>query len=166
MTTLFKYRLVLGGFAVGLVLSGLTAFPLTRELGLLARWLAPHRAQFPALAQWIFRVQKGLVATDAEYPFLAYGTDWLAFAHLMIATAYIGPWREPVRNRWVLEWGMLCCVGTFPLAFICGPIRGIPWGWTLLDCAFGALALPALFLCWRWSKTLEKDGAPTKQNQS
>jgi hypothetical protein len=75
---------------------------------------------------------------DAKFPFLAYGTDWLAFAHLMIAVAFIGPLRDPVRNRWILEWAMICCVGVLPLAFIMGPIRG-PFGWTLVDCAFGVV---------------------------
>jgi len=37
------------------------------------------------------------------YPFIAYGTDWLAFAHFVIAIAFIGPWRDPVRNVWVVE---------------------------------------------------------------
>lgn len=52
---------------------------------------------------------------------------------------------------------MICCVGTFPLALICGPLRGIPWGWTLVDFAFGTLALPGLYLCWKWSKALEHE---------
>jgi hypothetical protein len=155
MTTIFKYRLVLTGFMIGLALSGLTAFPLVYELNLLADWLIPYRTQFPSLVDWILKVRQGLVETDSKYPFIAYGTDWLAFAHLMIAAAYIGPWREPVRNRWIIEWGMFCCIATFPVVFICGPIRGIPWGWMAVDCAFGLLAFPGLLACWKWSKQLE-----------
>jgi hypothetical protein len=155
MTLRNRIRLVLSGFIIGLVLSDLTAFPLVWELHLLARWIAPFQDEFPALVAWIFKVRDGLVETDAKFPFLAYGTDWLAFAHLMIALAFIGPLRDPVRNRWLIEWGMICCVATWPLAFICGPIRGIPLGWILVDCAFGALALPFLFLCWKWTRELE-----------
>ena len=34
-----RLRVILAGFIIGLVLSGLTAFPLEWELNLLARWL-------------------------------------------------------------------------------------------------------------------------------
>ncbi len=156
MNITLKYRIVLGAFMLGLLLSGLTAFPLTWELGLLTNWLEPHRATFPALYEWISLVKVGLDQTNAKFPFIAYGTDWLAFAHIMICAAYIGPWREPIRNRFVLEWGMFCCVAIIPLAFICGPIRGIPLAWTILDCMFGVIGIVPLFLCWKWSKQMEK----------
>ena len=155
MTLLQKYRVLLGGFMLGLLLSGLTAFPLNWELHLLFGWLSPHRAQFPALFEWISRVKVGLDQTDAKFPFIAYGTDWLAFGHMMICAAFVGPWRNPVRNRFVLEWGLFCCVAILPVAFICGPIRGIPLGWTILDCAFGVVGIVPLFLCWKWSKEME-----------
>ena len=153
---LFKYRVLLAGFIVGVVLSGATAFPLTWEVALLAKWLDNAPLQIPALTAWVARVSAGLIEADAKFPFLAYGTDWLAFAHLMIAVAYIGPYREPIRNRWVLEWGLICCAGVIPLAVICGPIRGIPWGWTLVDCAFGFVGAPILWVLWRWSHELER----------
>ena len=123
---------------VGLVASGVTAFPLTWELTLLARFLP---------IPWILQVRDALIDTDARYPFLAYGTDWLAFAHLSIAAALIGPWRDPVRNRWVIDWALLCCVGVFPLALICGPLRQIPFLHRLVDCAFGFFgAIPLLYV--------------------
>lgn len=155
MKLLLKYRIVLCGFIVGLVLSGLTAFPLTWELKIAAQILENLPFQVPALNEWIFRVRDALVETDAKFPFLAYGYDWLAFAHLMIAIAFVGPLREPARNRWILEWAMICCVCVLPLAFICGPIRGIPLGWILVDCTFGVVGFPPLFVCWKWSKQLE-----------
>lgn len=157
MNLLLKYRILLTGFMTGIALSGLTAFPLTWELNLLVGWLEPHRETFPSLFEWIARVRNGLVETDARFPFLAYGTDWLAFAHLMIAAAYVGPWRDPIRNRFILEWGMFCCLAIVPLAFICGPIRGIPWAWTIVDCAFGVVGIGPLYLCWKWSKQMEKE---------
>ena len=102
---------------VGLILSGLTAFPLESELGLLAKWMdADARGGTSGLAAWIVRVRDGLIDTNAKYPFLAYGTDWLAFAHLVIAVAFIGPLRDPVRNLWVLEWAMFACLMVIPLA--------------------------------------------------
>jgi hypothetical protein len=59
-----------------------------------------------------------------------YGTDWLAFAHLVIAVAFWGPLRDPVRNIWVIEWGMIACVGIVPLALFAGPVRDIPLWWS------------------------------------
>jgi hypothetical protein len=135
-----RIRLWLAVFIVGLVLSGVTAFPLTWELGLLVRWFGQGDN---ALAEWLRTVHTGLVETDKHYPFLAYGTDWLAFAHLVIAVAFIGPWRDPVKNIWVIEFGLIACVMVLPLALIAGPLRGIPFGWRLIDCAFGVFgAIP------------------------
>lgn len=157
--TLLKLRIFLLGFIVGLVLSGVTAFPLTWELNLLARLLGVSDTaspdQFTGLTGWIVTVRNALRDTDARYPFIAYGTDWLAFAHLVIAMAFIGPLRDPVRNRWVIDWGILCCLAVIPLALIAGPVRGIPFGWRLIDCSFGILGLWPLLLCRRWSKQLE-----------
>lgn len=101
-----RIRMWLVVFVVCLVLSGLTAFPLVHEL----RWL--DGMNLPgALGDWISRVREGLDATDATYPFVLYGTDWLAFAHLVIAVAFYGVYRDPVRNIWVVEFGMIACVG-------------------------------------------------------
>ncbi len=83
-----RIRFWLWVFIVGLAVSGLTAIPLTWEVGILTR-IAGH--DFGPLSDWIARVGEGLRETDARYPFLAYGTDWLAFGHLMIAIAFIGP---------------------------------------------------------------------------
>lgn len=148
-------RLLLVGFIVGLVLSGVTAFPLPWEVGLLAKWTGAQSGAL-GLSGWIARVNEGLAVTDARYPFLAYGTDWLAFAHLMIATAFIGPLRDPVRNVWVIEWGMIACVAVIPLALIAGPIRGIPFPWRLIDASFGIVGFVPLLLCHRMIRRLER----------
>src|ERR1700761_9328125 len=77
---------------VGLVLSGVTAFPLETELHRLLVILrsAPLQsfAQYTHLLSWIDRVYTGLSITNTHFPFLAYGTDWLASAHLVIAVAF------------------------------------------------------------------------------
>ena len=39
---------------------------------------------------WVERVHAALVVTGERYPFLAYGTDWLAFAHLVLALVFVG----------------------------------------------------------------------------
>ena len=126
------------------MLSGLTAFPLTWELRLLTSWFGEGTAigaAIPGLAHWLSHVRDGLETPGREYPFLAYGTDWLAFAHIVIAVAFMGPLKDPVRNIWVVEFGMIACLLVIPLALICGPIRGIPFCWRLLDCSFGVFGL-------------------------
>jgi hypothetical protein len=145
-----KIRWILGIFVIALMLSGITAFPLIHELRLLNAWIGEGTAwgaHLPGLATWITLVNRGLVETNGAYPFIQYGSDWLAFAHLVIATAFYGPWKDPVRNAWVIDWGLIACVAIFPLAFICGPIRGIPMYWTLIDCSFGLIgAVPLLMV--------------------
>lgn len=124
---------------LGLFLSGVTAFPLQHELDLVLRTSAYFHlaAHAPSLNTWFLRVDHALANTNARYPFLAYGTDWLAFAHIVISLAFLGPFRDPVRNRWIITWGLLCSIGIFALALIAGPIRGIPFYWRLIDCSFG-----------------------------
>jgi hypothetical protein len=93
--------------------------------------------------------------TAGAYPFLAYGTDWLAFAHLAIAVAFVGPLRDPVRNKWVLQFGVLACAGVVPLALIAGAVRGIPVFWRVGDCCFGVFGCMPLVLCLRYVRRLE-----------
>ncbi|MGC0374505.1 hypothetical protein [Streptomyces sp. SAI-229] len=150
-------RAWLAFFVVCLVLSGATAFPLVHELrwteGVLRSLGAPE--YLPGLMEWIERVRDGLDVADAEYPFLLYGTDWLAFAHLVIAVAFYGPYRDPVRNIWVIEFGMIACAGVIPLALICGPVRGIPFWWSVIDMAFGVFGVIPLYAVRRRVKQLE-----------
>ncbi|GAA2290779.1 hypothetical protein GCM10010234_34690 [Streptomyces hawaiiensis] len=149
-------------FVVCLVLSGATAFPLVHELRWtedLLRGLSVGE-YLPGLTEWIGRVRVGLDEADAEHPFLLYGTDWLAFAHLVIAVAFYGPYRDPVRNIWVVEFGMIACAGIIPLALICGPIRGIPFWWSVIDMAFGVLGVIPLYVVRQRIKRLEALTAP------
>lgn len=142
---------------VGLVVSGVTAFPLEWELGVVSAILhaTPAVDLLPDFVAWIDRVHAALVDTGAEYPFLAYGTDWLAFAHLAIAVAFLGPLRDPVKNVWILRWGMIMCAGIVPLALIAGAVRGIPWGWMLIDISFGVVAIVPLLIAERLTRRLE-----------
>jgi hypothetical protein len=145
-------------FIVCLVLSGATAFPLVHELrwteDLLRALSVPEH--LPGLMDWIERVRRGLDVADAEHPFLLYGTDWLAFAHLVIAVAFYGPYRDPVRNIWVVEFGMIACAGIIPLALICGPIRDIPFWWSVIDMSFGVFGVIPLYVVRKKIKRLEE----------
>jgi hypothetical protein len=152
-------RLWLAIFIAGLLLSGVTAFPLETEL----RWLRAALgsdalrpiAQAAHLLPWIARVSDALAETNRRYPFLAYGTDWLAFAHLVIAIAFIGPYCDPVRNQWVITFGLIACAGVIPLAFIAGAVRGIPIGWRLIDCSFGIFGCIPLLRCRHHIRAME-----------
>lgn len=155
-------RFWLAIFIAGLVLSGVTAFPLETELRWLLRLLQSNA--FKPIAQsthplpwipWLDRVYTALSSTNRQYPFLAYGTDWLAFAHLVLAIAFIGPYRDPVRNRWLFDFGLIACAGVIPLALIAGPIRGIPLSWRLIDCSFGVFGCMPLLLCKKHLRALE-----------
>jgi hypothetical protein len=140
-------------FIVALVISGLTAFALETELAWLNRLLENHPS---ALYFWIHQVYVALRETNQRYPFLAYGYDWLAFAHLVIAVAFVGVRRDPVRNQWIIQFGRIACCMIFPLAFIAGSIRGIPFAWQLIDCSFGIIGLVPLTICYRKIKQLEE----------
>jgi hypothetical protein len=150
-----QVKMLLTVFMVCLVVSGLTAFPIDWQLSLAHEWVLAQGWD-NAVSWWLERVYAGVHETYSRYPFIAYGTDWLAFAHLVIAVAFIGPWRDPVRNVWVVEFGMIACVAVLPLAFIAGPVRGIPLFWQLIDCSFGVLGLLLLWLCRRKIALLER----------
>ncbi len=160
MNHLRRARFWLAIFMVGLILSGITAFPIASEIRLLDAGLHASALRgfvnSTGLLVWIDRVYDGITQTDTRYPFLAYGTDWLAFAHLVIAMAFIGPYVDPVRNKWVVTFGLLACAAVIPLALIAGAIRGIPLGWRLIDCTFGLVGSIPLFLCRRQILALEQ----------
>jgi len=142
-------------FIIGLVLSGVTAFPIEWQLRTAHQWIA-YFGLDNDLTRWIDLVYDGVKQTNLHYPFISYGTDWLAFAHLVIAIAFIGPLRDPVKNIWVIEFGMIACLAIFPLAFIAGAVREIPVYWRLLDCSFGIVGGFLLWRCHHHIKHLER----------
>ena len=95
-------------------------------------WLLRRLAGLPApgLLGWLQRVHDALAITNDHYPFLAYGTDWLVFAHLILAVVFV--------------------------ALIAGYVRGISFYWRLLDCSFGVIGAVPLILCLRYVAQLEK----------
>ena len=135
-----------------LFLSGLTTIPLERELLFLSRCFSPASK----IGAWIDKVYLAIVHTNRQYPFFAYGYDWLAFAHFVLAILFIGPLKDPVRNKWVIEFGMIACVLIIPFAIIAGHFRSIPFGWRLIDCAFGIIGLIPLGICLRKIEQVEK----------
>ncbi len=151
---LTRVRVLIAIVIAGLVVSGVTAFPLVYEVDLLHGWLSSHSAP-GVITMWIGKVRQGLHVVDEVYPFLAYGTDWLAFGHLVIALFFVGPLVDPVRNSWVIRAGQIACVLVVPLALICGEIRGIPLWWRTIDCAFGVFGFLPLWLADRLVRQIE-----------
>ena len=139
-------------FILFLILSGVTAFPIEAEL----TFLVNHSSSFPEVLQkWLLDIYNEVKATNTSFPHLSYGTDWLAFAHIVIATAFIGPLIHPVKNIWVIQFGMIACIMVFPLALIAGPIRHIPFFWQLIDCSFGVFGFIPLYITYKLIKRIE-----------
>ncbi len=142
--------------AAAIIISGVTAFPVETELA----WLLRYPSLVPGFAEeWLKNVYVALQETNREYPMLAYGFDWLAFAHIVIAMAFVGPYKDPIKNEWVIDWAMLACLAVFPLAFIAGPVRQVPLFHIIIDCAFGFFGLIPLYICKRWIQQLKKQKA-------
>ena len=139
-------------FIGALILSGVTAFALESELAWLDDYFFKNNNSF---SFWIHKVYGSLRDTNQKYPFLAYGYDWLAFSHLVIAVAFVGVLQDPVRNKWIVQFGRIACIMVFPLAFISGMIRGIPVFWRLIDCSFGIFGLIPLTICYGKIEKLE-----------
>jgi len=149
-TDLKIIRWLMAFFILSLFISGLTAIPIEPQLSFLLRW-------FPldsSIHYWLSKVLAAYRDVKEAHPFLLYGYDWLAFAHFVLAILFVGPYRDPVKNIWVIQFGLIACVLIFPLAFIAGSYRGIPVGWQLIDCSFGVFGAIPLLICYRKAKKL------------
>ena len=139
---------------IGLVVSGATAIPLNWELDLLVSWFGlagqTSATATSELARWLLTTREALQDLSARHPLLFYGTDWLAFGHFVIAIAFVGALHDPVRNRWLFDFGLIACVLVVPYALVFGAVRGIPVWWRLVDCSFGGSGFVPLWLCRRW----------------
>lgn len=143
-----RIRFLLLFFIFALIAAGLTAIPLRWELRLLNQWFGTDSFLspiLPSMAGWISRVNDSVQNGYGQYPLLAYGTDWLAFAHIVIAMAFIGPLRDPVKNIWIVEFGMIACLLLILWALIFGVVRQIPWFWTSIDISFGVFGILPLW---------------------
>jgi hypothetical protein len=143
---------------VGLVFSGVTALPLANELDAVARMIGANdlASASSGFGKWIVTVRDALHDTYAKYPFFGYGTDWLGFAHLAIAIAFVGALRHPLRNSWLFTWTAIVAVLVIPWALVAGGIRGVPIGWRMIDCSFGVAGFIPSWLASRWCRELER----------
>lgn len=167
MTTLNKIRMLIVFYMVALVAAGVTAFPVEFELKTICTLFSIDEETLSQMQDnaiepvfsWLYQVKNGISETNYRYPYLAYGYDWLAFAHIIIAAIFVGPLRDPIKNKFVIQWGMFACLSIFPLALICGPIRSIPFFWTLVDCSFGIFGVMPLWFCSKLIDKYEKEMA-------
>ncbi len=149
-TPFIRIRVLLVFFMIGLVLSGLSAIPAYWEVTVLKQlfgsqsWLNTFQ---PEISQWVDHIYVGVTTSYGSYSFLAYPNDWLAFGHVAIAIAFIGPLRDPIKNIWVVEFGIIACLLVIPWALVFSLLRDIPWFWTLIDMSFGIIGIiPLLFV--------------------
>ena len=154
-----RIKLLTWFFIIGLVISGATAIPLNWELDLLVNWFGlagqDSTSATSELARWLLTAREALQAVSMQQPLLFYGTDWLAFGHFVIAIAFIGALRDPVRNRWLFDFGLIACVLVIPFALLFGALRGIPFWWRLIDCSFGVFGFIPLWFCRKWVRDIK-----------
>jgi hypothetical protein len=154
-----RIRFLLIFFMIALSISGLTAIPLDWGSNLLVKFFGngtQMASLWPAMSQWLETVRHGILVTQENAPFIFYGTDWLAFAHVVIAIAFIGPLREPVKNIWVIEFGMIACILLIPWGMIFAILRGIPSFWLPIDFSFGVFGIVPLWLARKYILELAK----------
>ena len=149
-------------FIVGLVISGATAIPIRTEIALGAALLGDDFSAGgrmpPPVAAWLRTVRDAVETTARQAPLMFYGTDWLAFGHFVIALAFVGALRDPVRNRWLYQFGMIACAFVPVWALVFGHIRGMPGWWQMIDASFGVVGFIPMWLCNRWARRLEAAG--------
>lgn len=140
-TSIKNIRRVVIVFIILLALSGITAFPLITEVD----FMLAHINSFPLFFHdWIRTIYHSVHQTPS---IVLYGTDWLAFAHIIIGLFFVGVYQNPVRNKFIVNVGIVACIAVFPLAFICGPIRDIPLYHQIIDCCFGLFGvIPLLYI--------------------
>ena len=130
-------------FIVLLILSGITAFPIQTEINFMMN-IKIHFLDF--IMEWLEKINSGVNDVYSKYPIhrlwyrlacICTHCNWIAF---------IGPYRDPVKNIWVIEFGMIACAMVIPLALIAGAVRDIPFWWRLIDCSFGVFGIIPLWI--------------------
>jgi hypothetical protein len=146
-------------FSTALIASGTTAIFAREGLRLLEPFFAQGsllHGLWPSMAEWLSLVHAAIEETYAKYPFLAYGYDWLAFGHFIIAIPFLMAVRDPLRHSWVITYGISACLAVLPFAILFGALRGIPLFWRGVDTLFGVGGLIVLFILRRQLQALQR----------
>ncbi|MBP5220839.1 MAG: hypothetical protein J6034_09120, partial [Bacteroidaceae bacterium] len=83
-----KIRGIIVFFMIALALSGITAFPIETELNTFFSVTGINSESVkddPEIFKFLHYIKENVTETNQKAPQLAYGCDWLAFAHLVIA---------------------------------------------------------------------------------
>jgi hypothetical protein len=154
---------MLGIIAFGLLVSGITVWPALLELKMAVRIVWGEGEPADVLHRFVLQAIEGLESVEASYPFMLYAHDWLAFAHIVLAILFAGAIRDPVRNVWIVQCGLIACVLVPVLAGICIPLRGLPFGWFWIDFAFAPAAGLPLWIALRDIRRAEAESKRTKK---
>lgn len=154
-----RIRWMLSLVVLGLILSGLTTFPLIWEVNLLNTWLGSGSglSGLPEVSGFISHIHEGVTLIDRQYPFLRYGLDWLGFAHIAIALAFLGPIQKPLEHYWIVSWAILVCILCVPAILIFGYAREMPMFWSFIDSGFPLLALIPLCIAFKNIQLLKNE---------
>ena len=150
---------MLGVIVFGLLVSGITVWPAVPELRIAVEIVWGGGAPTDGLHGFVMHAIERLEFVQAHYPFMLYAHDWLAFAHIMLAILFAGAIRDPVRNVWIVQCGLIMCALVPVLAGICIPLRGMPLVWFWIDFAFAPAAALPLWIALRDIKRTEADAA-------
>ena len=156
MDKLKRARLMLAIVAAGLLVSGITIWPASWELETLVEVVWGPGEATGVIHGFILRAIEGIEHVGAEYPFLFYAGDWLAFALIVLAILFYGARRDPVRNVWIVQCGLIMCVLVPVLAAVCVPLRGLPLRWFWVDTAFAPAAGLPLWIALRDIRRVEQ----------
>jgi hypothetical protein len=152
-----RAKVMLGIVVFGLLVSGITVWPAVPELKMAVSLVWGDAAPGGTLHAFVLKAIEGLESMQANYPFMLYAHDWLAFAHIVLAILFAGAMRDPVRNVWIVQCGLIMCALVPVLAGICIPLRGIPLIWFWLDFAFAPAAALPLWIALRDIKRAEAE---------
>jgi hypothetical protein len=146
---------MLGLVVFGLLVSGITIWPAIPELQAIEKVVWGDTEPTGVLHTFVRHAIEGLEDVQSNYPFMLYAHDWLAYAHIVLAILFAGAIPNPVRNVWIVQCGLIMCILIPVLAGICIPIRGLPWQWFLIDCAFAPAAGVPLWIALRDIKQIK-----------
>jgi hypothetical protein len=153
-------RMMLTVVSLGLFVSGMTCYFLPWELTTIIDIVWGRGADawtgFSEMHTFILKMEAAIYHVNEHYPEMFLGTDYLGFAHILLAILFIGPIINPVKNIWVVHFGMICCVLVIPAAFLFGYLRGAPTMHYFVDASFGIGAMLFLLIAMRKIMTMER----------
>lgn len=155
MTNLRKAKIMLGLIVFGLLVSAITIWPAVPELKFVIKIIGDNTNRAGELYQFLSQALNGLEIINDTNPYMLYAHDWLAFAHIVLAILFAGAIRDPVRNIWIIQCGLIMCALVPVLAGICIPLRGLPCWWFLIDSSFAPAAAIPLWIALKAVKKIE-----------